>query len=334
MAHIRKLPSGSYQIRKTLDGQNLSMVIDHKPTKSEADKLLFALAASQGVSSERRFTFEKAARSYIDSKSSIISQSTIRGYDSMLRNLPDRWKEKPVSQIRQKDVQRLLNQHAASHSPKSVRNLSGFISCVMRSVSSTWQNSVTLPQRQDPEFYVPEESDVRAILAAAKGSRYEIALWLAVYGLRRSEICALRSSDLDGTALTISKALVLGSDNRWTEKTCKTVSSVRTIYVSQYVADLIRQLPEDSPVYNGSPNLINVYLRSLQDSLGLPAFSLHKLRHFFASAARDIMSDAYVEEAGGWKPGSQVMKKVYAYAQKEKAAAHKAELAEKLGSLL
>lgn len=334
MASIRKLPSGSYQIRKTLDGQNLSMVIDHKPTKAEADKLLYSLASSQGISSDRRLTFEKAARSYIDSKSAIISQSTIRGYDSMLRNLPDAWKSKPVSQISAKDVQRLLNQRAADHSPKSVRNLSGFISCVMRSVSSSWQNSATLPQKQDPDFYVPEESDVRAILAAVKGSKYEIALWLAVYGLRRSEICALLSSDLDGTALTINKALVLGSDNKWSGKTCKTVSSVRTIYVSQYVADLIRQLPADSPVYSGSPNQINIYLHSVQNRLGLPAFSLHKLRHFFASSARDIMSDEYVEEAGGWKPGSQVMKKVYAYAQKEKAAKKKAELAEKLGALL
>lgn len=333
MASIRKLPSGSYQIRKMIDGQNLSMVIDHKPTNTEADKLLYSLASSQGISAERRLTFERAARSYIDSKSSIISQSTLRGYESMLRNLPDAWKGRAVSQVRQSDVQRLLNRHAASHSPKSVRNLSGFVSCVMRSVSPSWQNSVTLPQKEDPEFYVPEESDVRAILAAVKGTRYEIALWLAVYGLRRSEICALRSSDLDGTALTINKALVEGV-GQWSVKTCKTVSSVRTIYVSQYVADLIRALPPDSPVYTGTPGRINGYLHSVQKRLGIPAFSLHKLRHFFASSARDIMSDAYVEEAGGWKPGSQIMKKVYSYAQKEKAAKKKAELAEKLGSLL
>ena len=334
MANIRKLPSGSYQIRKQMNHQIVTMVVDYKPTNLEADKLLFALAASQGISADKRLTFEKAARSYIDSKSAIISQSTIRGYESMLRNLPDSWRKKPVSQIRPGDVQRLLNRRAGTHSPKSVRNLSGFVSCVMRSVSPTWQNSATLPQKEDPEFYVPEESDVRAILEAVKGSKYEIALWLAVYGLRRSEICALRSSDLKGTALNVSKALVLSNGNEWVEKTCKTVSSVRTVYVSKYVAGLIRKLPKDSPVYTGSPNRINVYLHSVQESLGLPAFSLHKFRHFFASSARDIMSDEYVEEAGGWKPGSQVMKKVYAYAQREKSAKRKAELAEKLGGLI
>jgi hypothetical protein len=41
------------------------------------------------------------------------------------------------------------------------------------------------------------------------------------------------------------------------------------------------------------------------------------MRHYFASTAREIMPDSYVEKLGGWKPGSNIMKKVYDY-QKDK----------------
>ena len=86
--------------------------------------------------------------------------------------------------------------------------------------------------------------------------------------------------------------------------------------VSQEVADLIRALPE-GPIYSGSLGQLNEYLQATQKKLGIPKFNFHLMRHYFASTAREIMPDGYVEKLGEWKPGSQIMKKVYDY-QKEK----------------
>jgi integrase len=88
--------------------------------------------------------------------------------------------------------------------------------------------------------------------------------------------------------------------------------------VSEEVAELIRALPE-GPIYSGSLGQLNEYLQATQKKLGIPKFNLHLMRHYFASTAREIMPDSYVEKLGGWKAGSQIMKKVYDY-QKDKQA--------------
>ena len=44
----------------------------------------------------------------------------------------------------------------------------------------------------------------------------------------------------------------------------------------------------------------------------MPHIRFHDLRHFFASYLHlKGVPDAYIEKYGGWKPGSNVMKKVY-----------------------
>jgi integrase len=195
--------------------------------------------------------------------------------------------------------------------------MNGFISSVMKSVKPNFSSNVTLPQKEPKDFYVPEDSDIKKILDYSAGTRYEIPMWLATYGLRRSEIGALLTSDLsEDNTITVNKAKVLDKKRQWVIKTTKTVQSIRKIKVLDEVADLIRALP-DGPIYSGSLGQLNEYLQATQKKLGIPKFNFHLMRHYFASTAREIMPDSYVEKLGGWKPGSQIMKKVYDY-QKDK----------------
>lgn len=321
-----------WRIRKKIDGQMYTLNLDYKPKQSEADKLLYAFADAEQTTSKRR-TFEQAATNYIKSKDAVLSPTTITAYRSMLRCMPESFKKRAISGIKHSDVQFILNDYSRAHSPKTVRNLSGFISAVITSVRPSWRNEATLPQRQDPEFYVPEKSDVKRILEYAKGTRYELPLWLAVFGLRRSEICAVEKVDLRGNELTIDKALVQNDKKEWILKTTKTVTSTRTITLPENVVQMFDGLPEGR-IYKGSPGQINEFIQATQDKLGIPRFSLHKLRHFFASTAREIMPDAYVEQAGGWKPGSTIMRKVYDYAQKDEAKKAKESLAKRFSEIL
>lgn len=328
---VRKRGS-TYRIEKMYKGKRYNLTLDHRPTKAEAEKLMWDLIENTD-SSMPSGTFEAAANDYIKSKDSILSPATVRGYKSILGSMPYDFKNARLNALNPKRVQILLNESARRLSPKSVRNLSGFISSVMKSVNSNWNNNVTLPQRKVEQFYVPEKEDVKRILEAAKGSHYEIPLWLAVFGLRRSEVLALETSDLKDNIITVNKALVQGPDKKMHIKTTKTTDSTRQVTVTPYVADLIKALPEGR-IYNGHPQSIANYLHKVQDRLGIPRFKLHYFRHFFASTARESMGDVYVEEMGGWKKGSQVMKKIYDYAQRKEAEKHREDFAKRIGDML
>lgn len=330
MSTIRKRGS-SYRIEKMYKGERYSLTLDHKPTKSEADRLMWELIESTDASMPPD-SFEAVANDYIKSKDSILSPATIRGYRSMLKNLPHEFRNARLKAIDRKRVQLLLNDVSSRSSPKSVRNLSGFISSVIKSVNPEWNNNVTLPQKKVELFYVPEKEDVKKILEASKGTRYEIPLWLAVFGLRRSEVLALETTDLRDNIITVNKALVPDGNHNMVLKTTKTTASTREVTITPYVADLIRALPEGR-VFNGNPDTILNYLHKTQDKLGVPRFKLHFFRRFFASTARESMGDVYVEQMGGWTKGSSVMKKVYDYAQKREAEKHREEFAKRMGSM-
>lgn len=332
MATIRKLPSGNYRIEKMVDGVRYGLTIDHKPRKSEADFLILEASKDKG-GVKTSDTFASAAEHYIKSKNNILSPATVSGYHIVLNRIPASFKGKLLRAITRDDVQICINQLAEKYSPKSVRNTSGFISAVMRAHFPAWTSCATLPQKKPAEFYVPEKEDVKAILTMAKGTPYEIGLWLATFGLRRSEICAIEKSDLDGNVLSINKALVPDKDGEYVLKSTKTVESCRKIVISDYVADLIRAVPEGR-VYRMTPPSLNNFLKRASRDLNIPYFSLHKFRHFFASTARETMGDTYVEDMGGWKHGSQVMRKVYDYSQRKVAEKAKQDFAKRISEIL
>lgn len=322
----------NWQIEKMYKGKTYYLTIDHKPTKAEAERLIWEVIENEAHVSSKG-TFKAAAENYITSKDAILSPATIRGYETILRNMPYDFLNARLSAIDANKVQILLNDISKRFSPKTVRNYSGFISSVMKSVSPAWNNNASLPQKKVELFYVPEKEDVKRILEASKGSMFEIPLWLATFGLRRSEILALEKSDLKDNTITVNKALVPGSGGKLVLKSTKTTDSTRTLLISQYVADLIQTLP-DGRIYNGHPDSILNYLHKIQDSLNIPRFKLHYFRHFFASTARETMGDVYVEKMGGWKKGSTVMKKVYDYAQRKEEEKAQSSYVDRINTLL
>ena len=331
MATIEKISAHNYRITKMYKGKRYHMSLTRKPSKAEAERLIWQLIEATPEVGHYQ-SFETAANTYMESKSNILSPSSLRGYKSMLRNIPDDFKHKPISMIGQLDIQNLINDYAGTHSAKSTRNLNGFIGSVIRSIAPSSNFRITLPQKDHRDFYVPEDDDIDAILNYCAGTKYEIALWLATYGLRRGEICAFTSSDIDkDNIITVNKALVEDDDGNWHIKVTKTTDSTRKLQVSDYVADLIRAC--DGKIFDGYPNSIIRYLNRAQDALGIDRFSLHTMRHYFASSAREILPDGYVEKLGGWKPGSKIMKSVYDYQKEKQTKEAYRKLNEKLSKL-
>lgn len=308
---IERLPSGSFRARKTINGKTYSITLPYKPTKKEALSLLTDKATG---ADKAKMSFKHGATEYIDGKRNVLSPSTVVGYESLLKRIDDSFASKMMCDITPWDVQVLIDRYAKAHSPKTTRNLHGFISSVLGTFCPQTVLYTKLPQKSSESAKMPTDEDVRRLLSYAKGTEYEIPLRLACYGLRKSEVCALDDDDLQGNDLTISKAKVLNSERKWVIKQTKTESSVRTIYIDDDLAGLIRE----KGMYKGNPDHIYDFLRSSLKKLGIPHFPLHYLRHYYASSAHALgIPDAVIMASGGWKT-DHVMKRVYRHAKDEK----------------
>ena len=100
----------------------------------------------------------------------------------------------------------------------------------------------------------------------------------------------------------------------------KTAQSVRVIPVQDDIQDAIRAQGSGRIIPCNPDALRNRFERAISNS-GVTPFTFHQLRHKFAS---DLMlqgiPDVYIEYLGGWKHGSQVLKRTYQQAEKDRAA--------------
>ena len=326
---MEKLPSGSYRIRKTYNKKTYTVIVDHKPTQKEAIELM--ADAMQGVNvAAHSMTLKQAANHYIDLKRSVLSPSTIRAYVSIVNGLPETLAALRLSDITAVHIQTYISQLATSQSPKSVRNKHAFVNAVLATYYPELQLHTKLPQRIKVEPYIPSDEDIRRIIEYSHGSVYEIPIMLACLGLRRSEIAALTLNDLDGNRLTINKALVYDENQKLTLKTTKTTASTRTIIIPDELAALIR---EKGYILCRNPNSITEYLNHAQDALGIQRFSLHKLRHYFASKLSSMnVPEADIMAMGGWATAN-VMKTVYRHSLKESQAASMKKISDQMSDI-
>ena len=327
---IEKRASGNYRIRKMYNGQMYTVTFDHKPTQKEAMQAM-AAELNKVQTKHESMTFRAAAEKYMASKKNILSPSTIRGYATITKQIPETFLAKNIYDITALDVQEEINRMAEKCSPKTVRNHHGFLSAVLSAFYPDLKLTTTLPQKIKNEPYIPSDDDMKKILAYAKETAYEIPIFLACYGLRRSEICALTLEDLDGDIISITKALVQNENKEWVVKTTKTTASTRKIVIPLESADKIQK---QGYIYKGYPGEITKFLSSAQKNLDMPHFSIHKLRHYFASKMSAMnIPEADIMRMGGWET-DHVMKSVYRHSMMEKEETAKREAAEKLGNVL
>jgi integrase len=161
------------------------------------------------------------------------------------------------------------------------------------------------PKVQHREADILQPDQARALLKALHGKPlYLIASLALATGMRRNEMLALRwcDVDLDASALTIETAL---EGNSTKVKRPKTKHSRRTISLPPHIVIELRthwktqqeqrltlgvgRTPDDGYVFatfDGrarSPNAITKAWPPAMKSIGLPAVTLHSLRHVHAS---------------------------------------------------
>ena len=304
--NIEKLPSGSFRVRKMINGRTISMTFDKKPTQKEIQQELER--RNVYVNANHEFTFKIASEEYMQSKKNVLSTTTIKNYNSILKNLSDGFKNKKIDTITAMDVQREINDYAATRSPKSVKNASGFIAVVLSMYSPDLRLKTKLPQNIPHEEYIPSKEDIEKVLAYAKGSEYELALKLACFGFRKGELLVITSDSVKDDCVVIDKALAVTEDGTYKVKTTKTESGVRTVCIGKELADEIKKR---GCVYEGFPGNILRYLHKAQDAVGVPRFKLHAFRHYYVSMCHAMgIPDVYIIKSIGHRTDT-TLKRVY-----------------------
>ena len=303
---IEKLKSGNFRVRRMYERQTISMTFGHKPTKREVDERMHI---ELGVASHECRPFRECAEDYIRVKSNILSPYTLYAYRLMLRRISDRLLNLPLNKIKQFDLQFFINTYAKNHKLKTIKNVSSFILAVIKMFIPSFSCKLSFPAKVKSVPYIPTDSDIQMLLSLVKGTEEEVPVLLACFGLRRGEITALTLDDIRAGQIIVSKSLVV-CDGTVTVKAPKTYASSRVVNVPVWLTDMIFA---KGYIYNKSPKRISKVLYRLQEKYNLPHFSIHKLRHYMASASHALnIPSAYVQAQGGWS-SDYVLKSIYTH---------------------
>ena len=325
MAKATKLPSGMWSVNAYLGRDETGKQIRKRftgRTKREAE-----LAAAQYLAKKNHNeqpenkTVEEVISDYIKSKENILSPATTANYKSILRNLPLTFTSLPVVAVDQKTIQLAVNQYTIGRAPKSTQNAYALITPAFKQANLDVNLKVSLPQKIKKEIRIPTEEEVRSILEYVKDTAYEVPIILASHmGLRRSEICALRWSDIDfeNNKIHIHTAVVFGEDGL-KEKTTKNVSSDRAISMPTPVVDALTRAPRKGElVCTLNPHTITNRFKEKTVAVGVEPFKFHALRHFYASVMLSLnIPNKYAQRRMGHAT-DHMLKNVYQHLMQSK----------------
>lgn len=312
----KKLPSGSWNINMMIEGRRISITA---PSKQEVEKKAASIKGGAVIEEkQKKVTLSDAIKDYLDSKSTVLSPATIRGYRTVQNNRFKTLMGRDVYGITKFDVQRAVSEEAKIVSAKTVANAYGLIRPVLKERGVN-VFGVRLPQVRKPVKQYLQPEDIGKLVDAVKGDTCEVPILLAVWlGMRRSEIIGLcwDCVDTGNNLIHIRRAVVPNEKNEWVLKdTAKNESSQRTVECPQYIMDKIKELPrrKSGRLFAMHPDTVRKHIHRACEKAGITDTTVHGLRHTNAAVMKTLgIDDRYAMERGGWSCES-TYRKTYSY---------------------
>lgn len=317
MATAKKLPSGSWRCQVlshteeytkpdgTIGKRKIrkSFTCDD-PTK-RGKRICEQMAAEWAASKEQHspvaesLTFGEALDDYISSRENILSPCTIRDYRGTQRNYIQSLMGIKIDAITQEDIQKAINLEAVKLSSKTVRNIHGLVSAVLRVYRPSMALNTALPKKKRIQLYIPSDEEVKILMNTVEGTELEIPVLLAAFGpMRRGEICALEQSDINGNIVHVSKNMVRTIDNQWIIKAPKSFAGDRYI---DFPDDVIERLPKrPGRIVDLNPGQLTDKFEKCLRKCNLPHFRFHDLRHYSASILHALGIPDVYNHAAWW----------------------------------
>lgn len=302
----RKLPSGSWFVRVTVDGKTYPIT---RPTKKECINEAMALKSGAKKPTEKteqkNITLEEAMTAYIKQRDGFISPSTIEGYEKFKRNTFQSMLKKNIFTVTDAQWQDAIKaERSKGHSPKYIKNAWMFAAASIAE-SGAKRPEVTLyaPESNERAYLTHEEID--KFVEAVKGKPVEIPALLCLSSLRRSEMLALdwKNVDLKNKVLYVKGATVRGKDGLVDKPQNKSKKSRRAVPIIPPLMEALLAVDDKTGrvVKMGADTALKQVKKVCKDT-GITVVDLHGLRHSFASLAYHLeIPEMIAAEIGGWE---------------------------------
>lgn len=321
MAKAKQLPSGMWRAQvyagKDANGRRIyKSFTESTERKANLAALEWQERYKEIASDSSNLTVEQAIDEYMRLKSNLLSPSTIRFLDNAKRNHLKSIRTVKLNKLTQNIIQNAINTEAEKNSPKTVKNIYGILTVILRQYRSDWAiPKITLPQQKRPATKALNKQQIAKLLYSIDGDIIEIPILLALWlGLRRSEILALKWNNIDfeKNTIRIEEAMVPDKDHKMVVKSTKTTYSTRTLNLPPYIAEKLKELPKDGDrIFNISPGLLSKHFPRLCQNIGIGRFKFHDLRRSMATVGITLnIADKLIMARGGWN-NIQTMKNIY-----------------------
>lgn len=342
MATAKKLPSGQWRVLvyvgKKPDGKR-----EYKSftaaTKKEAEHAATEYLIGKGEKPARgKMSLSEAAAQYIEARRNVLSPWTINGYVAMAKRDLGKLEHVSVEDIDDITMQRFINAYAASHIPKSVRNLYGFIHSVIKEQIPNRAYNVKLPSKTKPKYEIPEDEDIQCALAYTENEEMWFAIaFCAMLGMRRGEICALTWGDVKNGKVDINKAIAKTDENALVVKNPKTYAGYRVLDLPAPIQKKLEQIkPADAKdedrILSMSVHAVTSRWEHVREEIGIKC-RFYDLRHYNASAMLAMgIPDLYAMKRMGHST-TNMLKNVYQHVLDKKQQETNRLITEKMAKL-
>lgn len=299
-------PSGNYFIWLAKEKHGIT-----QPTAALCTAEAIAYRAGfleQEKAAGNKITLKAACEAYIESRSSTCSQSTLNGYDTIVRCRFQNYMQQDIHSINWQDM---INDEAASDlSGKTIMNSWGFVASALRAAGIN-PETPTLPQVIEKDLPWLSYDQIEKFLTAMRDKPGEFGALLALHSLRRSELLAVSPSkitwneQLKRYEIHVEGERIRGRQNKVIQQeTNKNSSSRRVVPVMiPRLEELIRNsgCPADEPYVKGNINKLYLHVNNVCRKNGLPEVGCHGLRRSFASLCQHLgIDELQTMQFGGW----------------------------------
>lgn len=248
MSKPTKKKNGKWRVQVYLgkvDGKSIIKTIT-ADTKAECEYKA-SILKHNGLPKSYKLTVRDAVEKYINSVQGVISYTTLRGYDVILRNYFKKLMDLPIDDLTNTIVQQEISEESQritkgkKISPKTIQNGWGLISTSLKKVCGV-EFDVRLPQQ---EVKIKEFPDPQEIIEAIKGTSSELPCLLAIWlGMRMEEIKGLDCSSVRDGVIHIEQVRIYKSGKEEIKPTAKNDRSIRNLVLPNYLRSLIENTEE------------------------------------------------------------------------------------------